>query len=512
MAVNTLKYSSLQVPDQDKFNGSNFNQFCQSFRLILYMNGLKYLIDDKLTPPQGVDMTGDNFVLYSILSMNINDNARTIISKHSESDDGKSAWKTFKEYYGETDTGTTLTFMSEWNTLSWPGGDKASFDEFVGKYTKVTTALSDRAIKLQDSLLAGMIVSTVPYSYVKQTTINMSSREGMKTNEIVSAIPAAITLEEREPQTAYLSSNGRHISNRPNGTGTQPSTKEPKQQSGNHNKKDKDNSKPFVNPCLFCKNKLKQPPHLCRHIEEKCFKKPAMPTLAEEWEKERRGDVRALISEEKRPSSMLAEVVYPAYMALPFSNITTRAILPDSKPAWILDSGCTTSMVPSADMLDNYETVMNHFVQLADGTKVSITGKGSFSFIGDNDRTYIIKKVFHVPQLTAKLLSLRKFCQNGLTSTIADNLCTVRDTDNSIIFQAAYEQGLIRCVLNPVEGESIPHSSEKTLLTDAVLLHRRHGHVDVSKMGIDGACAVGKDCEACVLGKFRRVPFSGSSH
>merc|ERR1711939_231676 len=158
--------------------------------------------------------------------------------------------------------------------------------------------------------------------------------------------------------------------------------------------------------------KLKQPAHLCRHPEDNCFKKPAMPTLAEEWEKERKGETRALISEEERPTAMAAEVIHPCFMALPLSNLTTRIIQPNDNPAWILDSGCTTSMVPTADILSDYEVVINHCVQLADGTK---------------------------------------FSQDGLSSTIANDRCTVRDADNSTIFEAAYERGLIRCNLDPVE-------------------------------------------------------------
>jgi len=333
--------------------------------------------------------------------------------------------------------------MSEWNTLSWPGGDKASFDDFVGRYTRVTTALIDRGVVLADSFLAGMIVSKVPYSYVKQTTISLTKMEDLKTSDIINAISAAITLEEREPQSAYVTSAKPKANNAP------PSHKPP-QSFGNKGKKERD-GKPYANPCLFCKNKLKQPAHLCRRPEDNCFKKPAMPTLAEEWEKERKGETRALISEEERPTAMAAEVIHPCFMALPLSNLTTRIIQPNDNPAWILDSGCTTSMVPTADILSDYEVVINHCVQLADGTKVSIAGKGSFTFTGDNGRTYIIKKVFHVPRLTTKLLSLRKFSQDGLSSTIANDRCTVRDADNSTIFEAAYERGLIRCNLDPVE-------------------------------------------------------------
>jgi transposase InsO family protein len=120
-----------------------------------------------------------------------------------------------------------------------------------------------------------------------------------------------------------------------------------------------------------------------------------------------------------------------------------------------------------------------------------------------------LTKVLHVPFLSCNLLSLNEWLDTGSSHATFMNKEVTCCINDEIWIGSRRKNGLYTVELERVARGSST-SPEACLLADAVLSHRRFGHVDLSKVdSVEYPDAVVKDCDACIRGKFRRLPFNG---
>jgi len=174
-------------------------------------------------------------------------------------------------------------------------------------------------------------------------------------------------------------------------------------------------------------------------------------------------------------------------------------------------------MSASAEHMYDYEAVANRFVRFGNNHAMPIKGRGKLDVRVAQDRGDGIKeiqaltliKVLHVPFLSCNLLSLNEWLDTGSSHAIFMNKEVTCCINDEIWIGSRRKNGLYTVGLERVARGSST-SPEAGLLADAVLSHIRLGHVDLSKFdSVEYPNAVVKDWDACIGGKFRRLPFNG---
>lgn len=160
-----LKVANYRLDDSEKFNDENFYEFIESFKFLLKLNNLSYLVEKdsqghaKDGPP-GSNRITDNGLLFSVLRMNISKIAYRIIGQYAAEQDGVKAWEAFIDHYETTDIGSLVGLLGVKRQMIWNGGDEKSFDEFIGRYLDIVTKLESRGWTSPDYILAGDLLES----------------------------------------------------------------------------------------------------------------------------------------------------------------------------------------------------------------------------------------------------------------------------------------------------------------------------------------------------------------
>ena len=96
---------------------------------------------------------------------------------------------------------------------------------------------------------------------------------------------------------------------------------------------------------------------------------------------------------------------------------------------WLCDTGATAHMTPRLDDLRNIELVDSVNVEVADGFISPITHSGDFLLLLEDQNAIkfevTLKRVFYVPGLTQRLLSVPEFSDHGNSSHIKNGFITL---------------------------------------------------------------------------------------
>ena len=171
-------------------------------------------------------------------------------------------------------------------------------------------------------------------------------------------------------------------------------------------------------------------------------------------------------------------------------------------------------MTFNRDLMHDYEIINNKSVRVGNNHTLAILGKGKLMVeLTDhhgNPQTIILHNVLHIPRIACNLLSVTELLDEGSKIVLSEDKLDILHHDG-FTFGSTRKNGLYTIQLKLIDCAS-SRSPETCLLADALLLHRRFGHVDMSK--VDSAEYPDtrvKDCDACIRGKFRRLPFNGSN-
>lgn len=328
-----------------------------------------------------------------------------------------------------------------------------------------------------------MLVGKVPIDFIRHK-VELEKPADLKMSDVKSILSSSINFEESAKTQASLIAR-------------QPSV----QAAANRNE------------CGHCRDVAKKPYPKYIHPAERCY--TLHPHLFEEDKKKREKERER--REKDRPKKPVAETAAVAKEQCPAQSanvamgeeIETCYISTDIRTVngeWIIDSGCTTSMVPDAHLLDNYVADRGQYITVGNGARLPVRCIGSYSFTGVDGQRYRMERVFHVPDVTACLLSVRAFTGKGACFSATGDTCSIARKAGGIPFiVGSSKNGLYRCHL--AQRQCTSFSSETSFVADSSLIHRRFGHVSLAKSkGLPDVRVT--DCDACIRGKVRRMPFN----
>nr|GEX96297.1 hypothetical protein [Tanacetum cinerariifolium] len=91
---------------------------------------------------------------------------------------------------------------------------------------------------------------------------------------------------------------------------------------------------------------------------------------------------------------------------------------------WFLDSGCSNHMCGNKDRFVDLDLGFTYSVKLGNNSRMMVVGKGNVKLFL-NGATYVIKDVYHVPDLKNNLLSIGQLQQKGLSFLFQSDVCKI---------------------------------------------------------------------------------------
>ncbi|XP_056694807.1 uncharacterized protein [Spinacia oleracea] len=203
---------------------------------------------------------------------------------------------------------------------------------------------------------------------------------------------------------------------------------------------------------------------------------------------------------------------------------TSGSLLTASQHVWIVDTGASDHMAFLLDMFANTHMLKQPIkIALPDGTYKLVDTVGTISLTPE----ITLYNVFYVPSFKHNLLSVgRLLDQNNLIAKFEKNSCCFQDLTTSNVKAVAMRHGGLYRFLRevpssflvqnkPVTVESyVSQASVHTCSLD--IIHARLGHASLSKLQhLPFYSTINKTvdfhCEACVLAKHHKLPFTIST-
>jgi len=170
-----------------------------------------------------------------------------------------------------------------------------------------------------------------------------------------------------------------------------------------------------------------------------------------------------------------------------------------------VDSGCSTSMVPSKEMLEGYKQSTT-WVRIGDGSKIKAVGVGTMrvKLVDSFGNRCLLKvdRVLHVPCLDKSLLSVKQLTKEGYVKVVFEKGKGVLQFKGGVSVPFT-EEGR----LDYLEGTIIVVDEERGLVSQNMLLHEKLGHPGRDKTKAYNKMSVGPKlleeptCHACLRGK-----------
>lgn len=247
--------------------------------------------------------------------------------------------------------------------------------------------------------------------------------------------------------------------------------------------------------CFFCKK--------AGHVKAECHKYKKWKQKKDDSYKS--GD-KANVAEETRKSEK-KEFLFTC------SNV--------AHDGWIIDSGATSHLTGIKKNFTSIDESFRSFVDMADGNKVNVLGKGVCAIDCLNSSglktTVQITDVLYAPQVNGSLLSVSKLAHKGYTVKFDDHLCEFKRGNEQIAvldkLHNLYKlrQPEVVCAIKSTDHERCIHQ-----------WHRIFGHRDpiaIREMFknnlIVGAklveCSCQSMCEVCLKAKSTCLPFPKES-
>jgi hypothetical protein len=186
----------------------------------------------------------------------------------------------------------------------------------------------------------------------------------------------------------------------------------------------------------------------------------------------------------------------------------------------IIDYGATTHMTSHPEWFD-----MNSFKKLdpprricfGDNTTTDATGVGDIwltSKVGNKQYQVCLRNTLLVPAFHITLVSVSRLGKAGYKSTFNGCEARVAQDLNAIMIEKQCK-GLYHLQAHPLSLTPAAH-----LAMDVNVLHRRMGHISINCLksmvnkgqlkDINMLTGTPKFCEACVMGKMKKLPFKRS--
>ena len=220
----------------------------------------------------------------------------------------------------------------------------------------------------------------------------------------------------------------------------------------------------------------------------------------------------------KRQNNSKQDITHSRYNTTASHVACSASVHCTAKSAWVIDSGCSTHLCNSRNMLYDIkkQDSTRLSVSMANSDPLEIKSEGRYSLI-IGTRAYQLN-VSYVPGLAFNLLSVSELVSSGLRISFQNDTCLIFDGANLITSIKKNAQNLF--ILK--SQDQIPRSllvAPRQKQTQ--LWHQRLGHLNIKDLsrlvsdpqyGIETPISKGISCDGCQLGKMTKgaVPNSRS--
>ena len=177
--------------------------------------------------------------------------------------------------------------------------------------------------------------------------------------------------------------------------------------------------------------------------------------------------------------------------------------------SWILDSGASFHATPCQEIMENYVSGDFGKVHLADDETLKIVGKGDIRLKLQNQTTWKLQGVRHVPGLRRNLISVGQLDGEGYCTTFSGHEWKI--TKGALVIARGKKTGTLYVTSNLENIVAVADADGKSNLW-----HQRLGHM--SEKGMKTLLSKGKLpdlknvdvglCEDCIFGKQKKVSFT----
>ncbi|KAK9947388.1 hypothetical protein M0R45_003016 [Rubus argutus] len=192
---------------------------------------------------------------------------------------------------------------------------------------------------------------------------------------------------------------------------------------------------------------------------------------------------------------------------------------------WLADSGATNHMTNEVQLLQNLAPYSNgDTVQIGNGAHLNVTHTGNTKL-----GSLTLNNVLLIPELAAHLLSIYQLCkQNNCLVWFDEFMCVIQDkVMGKVLYKGLSEQGLypipfalpslLKASSTASTSTTTSHAAFVSKIVPHSLWHKRFGHPSkevvhsmLNKSRLPSGSDATTTCEDCLLGKFKKLPFSDS--
>lgn len=442
-----------------------------------------YLIKEKLwsivtTEPMarpGSDATTTQLEKYEDWVAKDNE-ARAAIGLHVEEDQycflrgkstSKECWTALKEHHEKDSLGNKVSLMRR--ICAKRIGEDESMEKHMGEFNKLfqrLAALGENS--LPDNWRVAIVLSSLPKSYDSMA----SALEMRREDELTMSLVQSKLLDEYKRRHEGEEQHGESVLNTMKSKIT----------------------------CFYCQKD--------GHMKKDCRKLKA-------WRKKQpESDDNAGPNEEK--ANVAKESTQTDNKELLFSLSSF------GRDAWIIDSGATSHITGNKRFFVSINDAYRGEVDLADGTKVSIIGRGTCAIQcvdgSGNVTTAIVTDVLYAPKVSGNLLSVSKLAHKGFTLKFGAGVCELNRGNKHIA--VLDEVNNLYKLRQPDLVCAAKFNNDRTGCIH--YWHRVFGHRDTKAIKemydnglIEGMrlveCNCQHDCEVCLKAKTTRLPFPDKS-
>lgn len=231
-----------------------------------------------------------------------------------------------------------------------------------------------------------------------------------------------------------------------------------------------------------------------------------------------------------RPARSTEKFALAVTISTPSSLFARSARLEEEN--WIVDSGAGAHFTGHRDAISNWVD-FNTTVEIANGSRIVSPGFGSVSLRTGRGSEVTLAKVLYLPGATTGLLSVTSLADSGADVTFksasktaiisqGDKMIASTLEDTPYILDAHSINPKVAIVEKVIRSDLIRVlSSRETVTARLMEVHRRYGHIAPSTIlkivdqglvnGIKLSDRTITDCEACLISKSRRSPFTAET-
>lgn len=477
----------------EKLTNGNYPMWKQKIELILIKEKLwSYVTGDQPSDPDEAKAFQEKSLeAYATIKLAIEDN---LYSKLSGCQNAKEAWHRLQQYFEKSSIVNTLQLDQKLLSLKFHDG--MNLEEFIAKLEKIVAQLDAAGEPVSEKRKVNLILNSLPDSYSPLIMgLEIIDCKKLTFDYVTSKVLFEYTRRNGQNKTskneekAFYSKNNSNNGKKWNKSKNSNNWKN--WNKNNNNYFNKNSSGTIVNDenrSKFCTN-CKMSNHNtadCRRPKQQ--EKSANYSNSNENNNYSKNDLHFAFS----------------------------AITEEKMDRFYIDSGATRHLTGYKSLLENFETVPDLKIFMANQSYALVTGKGDITvdvMANGKKMRQLIKDVYYIENLNKTLVSVPVMTAKGLKINFTGSKCKISNPNGELLAEAYLSDGLYNLTPN-LDSVNIAHGVSKNY--SDMIWHHRFGHVPSDSLSKTKSAVTGMKeilpenediCTGCVNGKSHVAPF-----